>query len=110
HAELAAAEWVVDALFGTGLTGAVRPPLGQVIAAINASPAKVFAVDIPSGLDCDSGNPLGQTIKAHHTATFVALKAGFLNPDSRAWLGQVHVIDIGAARELLEEFLSLQDG
>jgi NAD(P)H-hydrate epimerase len=100
--ELAAAEWIVDALFGTGLTGAVRPPFDQVIAAINASAAKVLAVDIPSGLDCDTGEPLGATVRAQHTVTFVALKKGFANPAARAWLGTVHVADIGAPRAALK--------
>ncbi len=104
-AELAGEEWIVDALFGTGLTGAVRAPLDRLIAAINRSPARVFAVDIPSGLDCDTGAPLGETVQAEHTATFVALKKGFLNADAGRWLGKVHVIDIGAPRALLQQFL-----
>jgi NAD(P)H-hydrate epimerase len=102
--ELAAAEWVVDALFGTGLRGPVRPPLDQVIAAINASGRRVLAVDIPSGLDCDTGRPLGPTVRAAHTATFVAQKTGFAEPAAAEWLGQVHVLDIGAPRRLLESF------
>src|SRR5947208_6172474 len=53
--DLADAEWVVDALLGTGVTGPARPPLDRVIAAINAGGAKVLAVDVPSGLDCDTG-------------------------------------------------------
>jgi NAD(P)H-hydrate epimerase len=93
--ELAESEWVVDALFGTGLEGAVRPPFDAIIQQINASPAKVLAVDIPSGLDCDTGEPLGPTVEAEHTVTFVALKKGFLNPSSRKWTGQIHVADIG---------------
>jgi NAD(P)H-hydrate epimerase len=93
--ELTAAEWVVDALFGTGLSGAVRPPLDRVIEAINASRARVLAVDIPSGLDCDTGRPLGATVRAEHTVTFAAPKAGFASPEARAWLGQVHLADIG---------------
>jgi NAD(P)H-hydrate epimerase len=99
--ELAAAEWVVDALFGTGLTGAVRPPFDQVIAAINASGAKVLAVDIPSGLDCDTGESLGATVRALHTVTFVGPKKGFANLAAAAWLGTVHVADIGAPRAAL---------
>jgi NAD(P)H-hydrate epimerase len=96
--ELAAAEWVVDALFGTGLAGAVRPPFDGVIAAINASGARVLAVDIPSGLDCDTGEPLGATVRARHTVTFVAMKKGFARPAAREWLGEVHVAGIGAPR------------
>jgi NAD(P)H-hydrate epimerase len=100
-AELARSAWIVDALFGTGLTGAVRPPFDRVIAAINASKARVLAVDIPSGLDCDTGEPLGSTVRANHTVTFVAMKKGFANVAAKEWLGQVHVVDIGAPRALL---------
>jgi NAD(P)H-hydrate epimerase len=96
--ELAGTEWVVDALFGTGLSGRVRPPLDAVIAAINACPSRVLAVDIPSGLDCDAGVPLGPTVRAHHTVTFVAPKKGFANPASREWTGAVHMADIGFTR------------
>jgi NAD(P)H-hydrate epimerase len=98
---LAQAAWIVDALFGTGLTGAVRPPLDGVIGAINSSGKPVLAVDIPSGLDCDTGLPLGATVRAAHTVTFVAPKIGFAQPAAREWLGQVHVVDIGAPRAAL---------
>jgi NAD(P)H-hydrate epimerase len=100
--ELAAAEWVVDALFGTGLAGPVRPPFDEVIPAINASAARVLAVDIPSGLDCDSGQSLGPTVRADHTATFVGLKKGFANPAAQAWLGRVDVVGIGMPRCLIQ--------
>jgi NAD(P)H-hydrate epimerase len=102
RSDLVGAEWIVDALFGTGLAGAVRPPFAALIDLINTCAARVLAVDIPSGLDCDTGQPLGPTIRAEHTATFVALKKGFTNPAAREWLGQVHVLDIGAPRRLLE--------
>lgn len=94
--ELDTAAWIVDALFGTGLSGPVRAPFDQIIAAINDSPARVLAVDVPSGLDCDTGRPLGATVRANHTATFVAQKMGFAEPAAREWLGKVHVIDIAA--------------
>ncbi len=94
-AMLARADWIIDALFGTGLTGAVRPPLDRVIERINASGVRVLAVDIPSGLDCDTGAPLGACIRSAHTATFVAPKLGFRIPSASAWTGQVHVVDIG---------------
>jgi NAD(P)H-hydrate epimerase len=98
-AELGRHEWVVDALFGTGLQGPVREPFARLIEAINAGPARVFAVDIPSGRDCDTGQSLGPTIRAEHTATFVAPKAGYANPAARQWTGVVHVIDIGTPVE-----------
>jgi NAD(P)H-hydrate epimerase len=99
--ELAAAEWIVDALFGTGLTGALRPPWDRIVEAINSADGRRLAVDIPSGLDCDSGLPLGPTVRAEHTATFVAQKKGFANPTAREWLGQVHVLNIGVPRQIL---------
>jgi NAD(P)H-hydrate epimerase len=98
--ELAAAEWIVDALFGSGLRGAVGAPFDRVIAVVNTSAARVLAVDIPSGLDCDTGQPLGPTVRAHQTATIVAPKKGFMDPAAREWLGQVHVIALGLPRSL----------
>ena len=92
-------EWVIDALFGTGLIGPVRTPFAQIIDAINMSTARVFAVDIPSGLNCDTGEPMGATIRAEHTVTFVAPKIGFANPQSREWTGKVHVVPIGIPRD-----------
>jgi NAD(P)H-hydrate epimerase len=100
--ELAKVEWIVDALFGTGLTGAVRKPFDQIIQCINDAHRRVLAVDIPSGLDRDTGQPLGPTVRAEHTVTFVAEKKGFANPQAKTWIGRVHVVDIGAPRRLLD--------
>ena len=99
--QLAEADWIVDALFGSGLRGAIQPPFDRIIATINATAARVFAVDIPSGLDSDTGQPLGIAIRAHHTAAVAAMKKGFLMSSAAAWVGQVHVIDMGAPRCLL---------
>lgn len=96
--------WIVDAMFGTGLTGPLGDPFDRVVSAINESPASVLAVDIPSGLDCDSGEPLGPTVRADHTVTFVAAKSGFANPAARPLIGEVHVAQIGAPRRLMREF------
>ena len=96
--------WVVDALFGTGLSRPLGGPFDQLANLFAAAGKPVFAIDIPSGLDCDSGEPLGPTVRAAHTATFVAPKRGFLNPNSQEWTGEVHVIDIGAPRTLVEEY------
>ena len=105
NSELNAAEWIVDALLGTGMTGEVREPYATAITRINASSAKVFAVDLPSGLDCDRGRPAGESVRADVTATFVAMKTGFLQPSAREWLGEVHVIDIGIPRALRQRVL-----
>lgn len=100
--------WIVDAVFGTGLRGAPGQPFDELIAAANLSQKPILAIDIPSGLDCDEGIPLGITIQATHTATFVAWKKGFLQPSAKAVLGDVHVIDIGAPRKLVDEFRALR--
>ncbi len=100
------AVWIVDALFGTGLSRPLTEPFNEIAALINASGKPVLAIDIPSGLDCDTGEPLGPTVRAKHTATFVAPKRGFLNPKSREWIGEVHVIDIGVPRKLVDEYRS----
>jgi len=96
-AEVGRAEWVVDALFGIGLSAPPRSPYDQFISLINGSAARIFALDLPSGLDADTGEPLGSTIRAKHTATFVALKKGFANPASTTWTGRVHVVELGIA-------------
>ncbi len=97
-AGLGQAGWVVDALFGIGLTSPPRPPFDRLVALIDAGPASVFAIDVPSGLDADTGEPLGPTVRARHTATFVAPKRGFANPASTTWTGKVHVVDLGLGR------------
>jgi NAD(P)H-hydrate epimerase len=102
---LPAADWIVDALLGTGAKGEPRAPLDTVIERVNAQAARVLAVDLPSGLDCDTGQPAQHTIKAAHTCTFVAPKPGFLMPAAAPYLGTLHVLDIGAPRKLVEEVL-----
>jgi NAD(P)H-hydrate epimerase len=102
-AELTGADWVVDALFGSGLQGVVRAPFDRVIGVINETAVRVLAVDIPSGLDADTGRPLGVAIRARHTATIAAPKKGFLEPEARPYLGQLHVIDMGIPYRLLGE-------
>jgi NAD(P)H-hydrate epimerase len=104
--ELTNVDWIVDALLGTGAEGAPRPPLDGVIDFVNLCDARKFAVDVPSGLDCDSGSAAPTTFRADHTATFVAPKIGFLVSTARAYLGLVHVLDIGAPRQLIEAALA----
>jgi len=98
HADLAAADWIVDALFGTGLKGPLRAPFDKVVSQVNDVKAKVLAVDIPSGLDGDTGEPLGPTVRADHTATLLFWKKGLAQPAAREWVGKVHLIDIGLPR------------
>jgi NAD(P)H-hydrate epimerase len=103
---LRSADWVVDGLLGTGLHGPVREPMRTAIDTLNAlSPAtRRLAIDIPSGLDCDTGEPLGAAVRADVTVTFVAWKAGFAKPAAAPFLGAVHVVDIGVPRAALRGF------
>ena len=102
------AAWIVDALLGTGASG---PPTGAVATAITAinevrrrGRARVLAVDLPSGLDGDTGAAPGACVRADVTATFVARKAGFDAAGAAALTGAVHVVDIGAPRAVLARF------
>lgn len=96
---------LIDALFGTGL--ATPPRDGRVIEIMTRHSVPVLAVDIPSGLDCDTGEPLGPgCVRATRTVTFVAEKIGFANPNSRQYLGQVTVGDIGCPHALIEAIAS----
>jgi NAD(P)H-hydrate epimerase len=104
-AELSGAEWIVDALLGTGTTGAPRSPLDEAIRVMNSMPGRKLAVDLPSGLDCDTGIAAEPTFRADHTCTFVAPKIGFAHPSATPYLGQVHVVDIGAPPRVVEEVL-----
>lgn len=97
------AGWLVDALFGTGFRGPVRPPLDAVIRAMNDSGRPVFAVDAPSGLDCDTGESSEPCVRATVTATFVATKPGLIAVMARDFVGRVEVIDIGVPRRVVEE-------
>lgn len=107
--KLGQASWIVDALFGSGLRGPLRPPFDRVVEMINASGAKILAVDVPSGLDADAGRPLGAAIRADRTAVIIAPRVGFENPGAREWIGEVHVIDIGIPRCLLEKGVAQGD-
>ena len=98
-------DWLVDGLLGTGLSRPVEAPLRTVIETLNSSGKPIFALDLPSGLDADTGQPLGVAVRAVATATFVAAKQGFLAPGATDYTGEVAVIDIGVPRCLLAPFL-----
>ena len=91
----AGADMIVDGIFGTGLSGQLNDKYKQLIESINAQNCPILAVDIPSGLDCDSGEPLGAAIIAMYTVTFVALKKGFASADAAQYTGEIYVASIG---------------
>jgi len=95
---------LVDALLGTGFAGQVRSPLRELIIQINAAGSqgvKIVAVDIPSGLDCDTGRPGGIAVRAHLTVTFVAPKVALLSNAAASYVGRIAVVDIGVPWEIV---------
>ena len=90
------ADMLVDGLFGTGLKGRLSNEYKQLIEGINACNCPILAVDIPSGLDCDAGQPLGAAIRATYTVTFAAVKAGFASARNVTnYTGEIFVASIG---------------
>jgi hydroxyethylthiazole kinase-like uncharacterized protein yjeF len=90
------ADMIVDALFGTGLRGQLDDEHKQLIDSLNALRRPILAVDIPSGLDCETGEPLGAAIRAAYTVTFVAVKKGLTSAAGAAqYTGEVFVASIG---------------
>lgn len=92
---------IVDGLFGTGLTRAIEGRWARAIELVNASPGHVIAIDIPSGIDADTGGILGVGILAAETITFGLPKLGHLLHPGRAHAGVTRVVDIGIPFRLL---------
>jgi len=97
------AAWLVDAMLGTGASGEPREPFRTAIQWMNRQPTSKLAIDVPSGLDCDTGQPAEHTVKADQTCTFVAAKAGFFAAEAGAYLGELHVVSIGIPPRLILE-------
>jgi ADP-dependent NAD(P)H-hydrate dehydratase / NAD(P)H-hydrate epimerase len=96
------AELVVDALFGTGLD---RPVIGmhaECIDLIHQTKRPVIAVDVPSGMDADTGEAMGVAVRASCTVTFALHKLGLLTPRGAELAGEVRVADIGVPTSLIE--------
>ena len=92
---LQAAHVAVDALLGTGARGNPRPPARDVIRMLNDAPLQRLAVDLPSGLDADTGTPGSPTFRADWTGSLAAAKPGLLIDKARPYVGRLHVIDLG---------------
>ena len=104
--DLEDAALVLDAVFGTGLQREVREPFRAVLETIRDAGCPVLAVDLPSGLDADTGAVLGVCVRADVTATMVAPKTGFLIGEGPGHVGRVEVVDIGAPAAILARFAS----
>lgn len=86
---------VIDSIFGIGLDRKLNDFYFKIIDIINNSNKKIIAVDVPSGLDADSGRPLGSAVKAHITYTVEVIKKGFIEYSALEYLGDLKVIQIG---------------
>ena len=94
---------VVDALFGAGLSRPIEGLAGQLLAQITSLGLPVVAVDVPSGLHGDTGEVLGQSVKAVLTVTFFRAKPGHYSLAGRRLCGEILVADIGIPTVVLDE-------
>ncbi len=106
---------IVDSIFGTGLKRELTGHFRGVVEQINSADAKVFSVDIPSGLSSDTGKVLGICVKADVTGTMAFAKIGHVNYPGRLYTGKLHIIDIGIPKSICNkenikgEFFELDD-
>ena len=94
------ADLVIDALIGYSLRGAPTGAVAGLIRAANASGRPILALDLPSGLDGDSGDAADPTIRATETLTLALPKRGLLAPAARPWVGQLHLADISVPEKV----------
>lgn len=92
----------VDALLGTGFSGALRPDWREVVERLNRRREVVFAVDVPSGLAADTGQPMPVAVEARFTGTLGALKRGFGHTSAVRFTGATEVLPIGWPEGLLD--------
>ncbi len=93
---------IVDAIFGTGLVREVKGPADKIIEKINSLRTPKISVDIPSGLDADSGRPLGIAVKASATVTFIVPKTGLIIYPGVEYTGKLFIADITTPKKLEE--------
>ena len=103
------ADIIVDALFGTGLSRAVEGIAAKLIEIANESDAVRFAVDIPSGAECDTGRLLGICFRADYTITFEAMKPCHILPPANAYCGKVETVSIGINSDIMSTVPSLAE-
>ena len=88
-------DYIIDALFGIGFVGSPDKDITRLIESVNKSNAVKISVDIPSGVECDTGDVNGVAVKSDLTLTFISYKPCFVLPKGNDYCGEVKVIDIG---------------
>ncbi|MDR3258386.1 MAG: NAD(P)H-hydrate dehydratase [Fusobacteriaceae bacterium] len=107
---------VIDAIFGTGIHGEIKEPFKTVIEKINAFSRYTISIDIPSGIDGDTGEILGTAIKADETITLALPKIGTMTSFGSEYSGKLHIADIGIPKAVIDKidtnynFLAKNDG
>jgi NAD(P)H-hydrate epimerase len=97
---LASAHLVIDAVLGTGSKGGPKDEAAAMIRAMLGAKRPILAVDLPSGLDCDTGEPNEPCVRAAWTLTMALPKKGLLAPKAKPYVGELKVVDIGFPRAL----------
>jgi ADP-dependent NAD(P)H-hydrate dehydratase / NAD(P)H-hydrate epimerase len=95
------ADWIVDAIFGTGLARPVAGMAAEAVDLINASTARVVALDLPSGIEADTGEVLGSAVRAERTVAFGHFKPAHFSSVARPFVGDVEVVDLGVPSGLV---------
>ncbi len=95
------ADWIVDALLGTGALSELREPYLTVVRQINRSGKPVFSVDIPTGLNGDSGLVTGDAVRAAVTCTLAGIKKGLLMKSAQEYVGRLETGDIGVSVDFI---------
>lgn len=103
EAHFPATDLIIDALIGTGLNRALEDEWYDAVEKINSSPKPVLSVDIPSGLNADTGSTHGIAVNANHTITFIAQKVGMYTAQSRHYCGEIHFASLGVAESLYNQ-------
>ncbi|OGR24462.1 MAG: bifunctional ADP-dependent (S)-NAD(P)H-hydrate dehydratase/NAD(P)H-hydrate epimerase [Desulfobacterales bacterium RIFOXYA12_FULL_46_15] len=93
----------IDAILGTGLNAELKGVVKDAVELMNKSGKPVFSVDIPSGLNADTGKPLGSAVKAFATAAFAFAKAGHILYPGNIHTGELSIIDIGIPKFIADE-------
>ncbi|MFC1501200.1 NAD(P)H-hydrate epimerase [Elusimicrobiota bacterium] len=93
---------IIDGLLGTGITGEVTGNIRDAIEYINSSKKTVISIDIPSGVNADTGEILGIAVKADTTVTMAVAKTGLLSDSAKNYVGYLEIADIGIPKELID--------
>ena len=103
------ADYIVDAIFGTGFRGAAEGRADEIIRYINLAPGKVISLDLPSGADCDSGRVEGACVEADLTVSFTVLKPCHITPPAAGCCGRVVAVSIGMPAEAVDSIPSVME-